>query len=144
MEIIFMLHFSISAFMTGVIWFVQLVHYPTLTVLNREQFSMYNQMHFKPTTFLTFPFMLLELISGTWLLIDQPPTIIVPHLAINLVFIIIIWLTTMFFQVPLHFRVSKYPTKKALKKLIKTNWVRTILWTIKLFILVYTFVILIS
>lgn len=127
--------------MTGVAWFVQLVHYPTLAQLSREQYQQYNETHFKPTTFITFPTMLLELISGAWILLDNPPDGMLLWFALNLIMIVIIWISTMVVQVPLHFKIAKDPSKKSIMKLIQSNWLRTILWSVKLLMIVIVFII---
>lgn len=141
MEIIFLFHLCLAGFMTGVSWFVQLVHYPTLLIMNREQFQQYNEKQFKPTSFITFPFMLMELISGVWLLVDKPTLDLIPFFAINVGFIGLIWVSTMMVQMPLHFKISKYPSTNALKKLVRTNWIRTSFWTLKILIMSYAFVV---
>lgn len=140
METILLFHIILSAFMTGVTWFVQLVHYPTLRILNREQYQEYNSIHFKPTTFITFPFMLLELISGVWLVVDKPNVNILPYFAVNLALILVIWVSTMVIQVPLHFKISKYPSIKQVNKLIKSNWLRTIIWSGKIIFLFIVYI----
>ncbi len=126
--------------MTGVAWFVQLVHYPTLAQLTKEQYNQYNELHFRPTTFITFPTMLLELISGAWILLDNPTEGLFPWFVINLIVILIIWISTMVVQVPLHFKIAKDPTKKSINKLIQSNWLRTVLWSAKLLMIVIVFI----
>lgn len=140
MSVIFLVHLLFAAFMTGVAWFVQLVHYPTLAQLNKEQYERYNELHLKPTTFITFPTMLFELISGAWILLDDAPDNLFIWFTINLAMILIIWVSTMVVQVPLHFKIAGDPSKKSVRKLIRSNWLRTILWTSKLILIASVFI----
>ena len=54
--------------MTGVIWFVQVVHYPLLERVGVDRFTAYHAAHTRFTTWVVVVPMLVELISGAGLL----------------------------------------------------------------------------
>ena len=58
-----------TAMMTGIIWFVQIVHYPLFTQIPKEGFTRYEQSHTVRTGWVVAPLMLLELGSALLLLI---------------------------------------------------------------------------
>jgi hypothetical protein len=51
--------------------------------------------------------------------------------AIGFYIVILIWISTGLFSVPAHTKLEISKDKQAIKKLVSTNWVRTILWSLK-------------
>jgi hypothetical protein len=116
--------------MTGLIWFVQIVHYPLFQSVGREVFTAYEQAHKALTTMVVAPLMLTELVTSVILLTISNPFNRTFLLA-NLVLLGIIWLSTAFIQVPLHGRLSTEFNTSNVDMLVKSNWIRTIAWTIR-------------
>lgn len=54
---------------------------------------------------------------------------------LNVGFLGLIALSTALFQVPIHLKLSQHATTALIDKLILTNWIRTISWTIRMVIL---------
>ena len=80
--------------------------------------------------------MLIELVTAfTLAIVDQH---FVTNIS-NLVIVLLIWLVTFAFSVPCHSRLSKSKNGSSIRKLISTNWLRTVLWTLKSFILAFWF-----
>ena len=50
---------------------------------------------------------------------------------VNITSIILIWISTFLIQIPLHLKIIEKSNKSYIYALIKTNWVRTILWTLR-------------
>ena len=61
-----------TLFMTGLIWCVQLVHYPLFARVGEGTFSAYEQDHQRRITWIVMPVMLVELASGVLLFSDSP------------------------------------------------------------------------
>jgi uncharacterized membrane protein len=116
--------------MTGVIWFVQIVHYPLFEKVGNHDFTKYEDEHKKLTTYIVAPFMLIELASSIFLFFTVNPFRI-SFIMINLALLVIIWLSTFFIQVPLHGKLSTGFNKVYHRYLVRTNWIRTICWTIR-------------
>ena len=126
-----------TCFMTGLIWFVQIVHYPLFNRVAKSSFNDYHKMHVMFTgRVVIFP-MLLELIAGFHLLYYNLNTQFLFLSIINVGILIGIWMSTFCFQVPAHNRLAIQFSTKDYYFLLKTNWIRTILWTLKSILLLY-------
>lgn len=135
MKTFLILQLALTAFMTGLIWLIQFVHYPMLKLLSKESFGEYEKKHIIPTTFVTLPAMLAETICAFILVFFTNTNEIISW--INMGGMLVLWLSTMLVQVPTHNKISKEPTSENINKLINTNWLRTIVWSGRLFMLVY-------
>jgi len=124
-------HIFCMFFMTGLCWFVQIVHYPLFKHIDRENFPSYQRKNFG-TAYLAIPVMIIELISGIWLLYLSDAYL----LLINLVLFALIGISTIIYQVPLHLELMNKPNSKSFNLLIRTNWIRTGLWTIRCIIII--------
>lgn len=116
---------SSTIMMTGIIWFVQLVHYPLFKEIPVNAFVNYEQKHTAKTGYLVAPLMLLELMSNIWIWYNFPGW--EDHWA--MILLLIIWLSTFLIQVPLHRKLSQGYDVKSINRLIRSNWIRTICWT---------------
>jgi hypothetical protein len=119
----------ISSALFGIIWVIQILQYPGFLDLNRDTFKLSMKHHQDRISFVVIPLMLSELFITGWLIFTDYST---THL---LVFLIVlgIWGSTFTLQVPLHEKLLKEVFhEERIKKLVKTNWIRTFLWTAKL------------
>jgi hypothetical protein len=129
--------------MAGLIWFVQIVHYPSFAHVGTEQWPAFHQQHARRTTWVVLPVMLAEATTGVLLWWQQAP---LPH-AWLLGLLGLIWLSTFAVQVPIHNKLGSGldPTlvgrlaligRLALvRRLVLTNWVRTIAWSARAVVL---------
>lgn len=127
----FLIHFGLCAFMTGLIWVVQLVHYPSFRFVSEQKFIDFSLFHTTKITVIVMPVMLLELASALLISLKSPSTL----LWINLILNLAIFGLTFFLSVPLHSKLADGKDNQVIEKLIKTNWPRTIIWTARLFLL---------
>lgn len=127
-ELILFINLFSSVFMTGLIWFVQLVHYPSFAFAG-EPFSEFHRHHSFFTGVIVMPVMLTELLTSGWLWTKSAGWLDIPSTGFYLV--MLIWICTAVLQVPLHRKLSKGKDPQLIKRLIQTNWIRTFLWTIK-------------
>lgn len=126
--VLFALHLSATLYMTGLIWFVQVVHYPLFQKVGAEQFLAYEQTHTRLTGYVVAPVMLLELATAVLLLWVQPRNGL---WWVNLGGIALLWASTFFIQVPLHTALSQAADPAAMQRLAASNWIRTVLWTLR-------------
>lgn len=112
--------------MFGLIWFVQIVHYPMLGKYPETAFPAIAREHCDRTGFVVAPLMLGEAATGALLLLAGERSL--PFL-IGLAVLAVIWASTMFIQVPLHSRLLKGFDPAAASALVRTNWLRTVGWT---------------
>lgn len=118
-----------TLFMAGVIWFVQLVHYPLFASVGQRQFAHYETEHAGRTTSIVAPVMLIEAATSVLLLWIRPDVISIEIAAAGLLLTGLIWGSTFAMQVPLHARLSIGFEPALHKSLVATNWVRTLAWT---------------
>jgi hypothetical protein len=117
--------------MVGLIWFVQVVHYPLFTKVGRGGFTDYEAAHRWRTTVVVGPPMLTEAAATVWLVLSPPPGV-GPVLAwTGLALLVVIWATTMVGSVPAHDRLSGGFDADAVDRLVASNWVRTGAWTLR-------------
>ncbi len=120
-----------TLYMTGLIWFVQVVHYPLFGKVGLSNFTTYESQHTMRTGWVVAPIMLLELASTSLLMLYRPH-FIQPYEAIVLVLLTIgVWASTFFIQVPLHSTLIGGMDWESIRKLVSSNWIRTVLWTCK-------------
>ncbi len=125
------MHLLFTGAMTGLIWFVQVVHYPMFANVEAEGFTTYEAIHMRLTTWVVAPIMLLELLATSALLIIGLEGT-QRAMAIACVGLTVInWLSTACLQVPCHRRLTKGFDRAAHLRLVRTNWIRTIAWTMK-------------
>ncbi|CAN5387587.1 hypothetical protein BH23BAC3_BH23BAC3_26030 [soil metagenome] len=92
-------------------------------------------VHRKKISFIVIPVMLLELITGFYLLIVATEYSLL--FTAGFVMIVLIWLSTFLFQMRSHNQIAAEYESSAVNTLIKTNWIRTLLWSIRLLLLLY-------
>lgn len=128
-QILFAAHVMATTFMCGLIWFVQVVHYPMFLRFAKEDFNATMQMHQQRTGLVVAPVMLLEL--GTGILLLWHPYFSKWVWTLNLLGIAIVWLSTGFAQVPLHRRLEAGYDLELAAALVRSNWLRTMVWTVR-------------
>ncbi len=121
-----------TGFMTGLIWFVQLVHYPMMEGWPHDDFGRWELAHRDRTGPVVIPPMLAEGAAAAWLLIRRPRGVPawLPLLGIGL--LASIWASTFFLQVPCHLKLSAGWDAATHRLLVQSNWIRTVLWSARL------------
>ncbi|MEL6347759.1 MAG: hypothetical protein AAFV53_31930 [Myxococcota bacterium] len=130
MMIVFLLHCAATLFMTGLIWFVQVVHYPLFANVGAAEFLAYQQAHMRLTSLVVLPPMLMELAGAGILAMAPPAGVSKGAVWCGLLLVLIIWASTALLQVPRHgalvshgFDAGQHLT------LVASNWIRTVAWT---------------
>lgn len=125
-----------SWMMIGIIWFMQLVHYPLYAKI-KEGFIEYEKSQIRRVSFLVGPIMLIEAITSIVLVGVAPTGIQTILAALSLIILIFIWISTLLFLMGQHQKLSIRFSKKILHVLIISNWIRAILWTIKGLLIIF-------
>ena len=118
-----------TLFLVGLIWMVQVVHYPLFDAVGEQNYVDYQKRHQSNITYIVAPMMLVELATAImllWFPMDGVDKSLV-YAGIGLV--ALIWLSTAFIQVPCHEKLVKGFDPSAYKWLVNSNWIRTIAWT---------------
>jgi len=116
--------------MVGLIWFVQVVHYPMFRCVGEGSFLAYARIHQRLTTWVVAPFMLVEAFTAVGLLYRCPASIPSSWLWTGIGLVCIVWLSTAVLQVPRHDALAENGfSAMHHSALVTTNWVRTGAWT---------------
>lgn len=124
-------HAAATLFMVGLIWFVQIVHYPLFAHVGRDGFAHYESVHSAWTTLVVGPPMLVELATAMALLFVVPARVPEPVLWLGVGLLGVIWLSTALLQVPMHGVLAQGFDADAHRRLVSTNWIRTVGWSLR-------------
>ena len=128
-QIVLLLNVISTWFMFGLIWFVQVVHYPLFEKVESAHFATYQKYHQRLTTFVVGPPMLVEAFSTILLVYFIPPNVPLGLVLTGIVLLFVIWISTAALQVPCHSKLEKEFDAPVHRRLVVSNWIRTIGWT---------------
>lgn len=131
------LHLIATSMMVAIIWMVQILHYPSFLFVDKQQYTEFQQFHMKKISYIIVPIMLLELFSGFGILFYIEKAQL--SLYTSLTLLVLIWVITGLFFTKYHTELSKKYNRNTILRLIRFNWIRTILWTIRLAFLLKQF-----
>tara|TARA_B100000965_G_scaffold153204_1_gene127365 strand:- start:24 stop:452 length:429 start_codon:yes stop_codon:yes gene_type:complete len=128
-NIVINIHFASTAVMVGVIWVIQLLHYPTFHYIEKNNYSQFQKFHMNRISYIVIPAMVIEMLSGIMLVIINDDFII------SFSLLVCIWIITFVFFTNIHQRLLSKYENTAVEKLVNLNWIRTTFWTVRLVIL---------
>ena len=123
------LHAVSTWFMLGVIWFVQGVHYPLMAASAGSRTSAYAREHQRRTAYVVLVPMLTELSTCVWLTLGPWRQSATAWAGLTLLGIA--WASTFFLQLPAHRQLAHEFNPRVHRKLVRSNWLRTIAWTVR-------------
>ncbi|MEM9189658.1 MAG: hypothetical protein AAGF12_10815 [Myxococcota bacterium] len=124
-----LVHAMATMFMVAVIWFVQLVHYPLFAKVGAASFGEFERAHVSKISLIVVPAMLVELASAVGLVMIRTPGVRLWESWLGLALLLFIWATTFFVQVPIHEQLGQGFDPSTIRRLVGSNWFRTIAWT---------------
>ena len=95
------------------------------------RFPEYHNFHSMRISILAMPLMFIEMVTSIMLFYQNFSNAFHIIFFSNLIIVILIWFSTFLIQVPLHNSLSKEKDIEKLSRLVHTNWIRTILWTVR-------------
>lgn len=120
-------HAFATVSLVGLIWTIQLVHYPLFLRVPSEAFSAYEPEHMRRITWLVGPLMLVEAGTAILLVLTRPESAAV---WVGGVLLVVIWVSTATIQGPLHGRLARDGFDESrIRWLVASNWVRTAAWS---------------
>jgi hypothetical protein len=123
--------------MCGIIWLIQVVHYPLFARVGAAAFPAYHAAHTGLITLVVFPLMTVELFSALGLALLPPPQVPAWVLWVGAVLVMIIWALTVFDQLPNHVALANGFDAAAHARLVAGNWGRTLIWTARAVLMVW-------
>jgi len=129
--LLLLVHAAATLAMVGLIWFVQVVHYPLFALASESRFERFAAEHQRRTSLVVMPLMVTEALTAAAILL-APPLGLGRGLGwLGALLLAVIWLSTAFLQVPEHRRLGAGFDSLAVRRLVASNWLRTAAWTVR-------------
>ena len=126
---LFLLDLAATLYLWGVIWTIQLVHYPLFARVGAAQWADYHNAHTRLMTSVVLPAMVTELGTSGLLALVRPAWLSPSLLLAGFACAVLTWAVTFFVSVPLHDTLSRGFDPTAISRIVATNWLRTAFWT---------------
>ena len=118
---------ALDAGLLVLIWMVQLIVYPSFVYYEKENLLVWHKKYTGLIALIVMPLMLGQLGFATYVVFDKFQWI----LALKLILIVLVWLSTFVYFAPTHGRISSGNfSNTTLYQIVQFNWFRTILWTV--------------
>ena len=134
-DILYFIQIVCNSYLVSLVIMTQFITYPTFLHIDKDKFSEYHRKYVNNISFIVAPVMLIELLTLSLIAYFSSEFLIIK----SLILLLVIWLTTFFIMIPSHNRISKSFNKKEIISLINYNWVRTILWSFKLLLIIFLY-----
>ena len=130
-DFLFLVHVASTLFLAGLIWTIQVVHYPLFANVGESGYAAYQTSHMSRITYIVAPVMLAELGTAIYFAFVNYEPIDAKFFWLGFALVLIIWVSTAFLQSPIHGRLAEKFDTDLVSKLVLTNWIRTVAWTIR-------------
>lgn len=124
-------HLTATVFMTGLIWFVQVVHYPLFAGAGAATFAEYERRHVALTGWVVGPPMFVEGAAAVLLFWLRPAAVSAWKVWLGLGLLLVLWASTVLVQIPCHERLIEGFDPDVHQRLVWTNWIRTAAWSLR-------------
>ena len=126
---IFVLNLAATWYMVGLIWMVQIVHYPLFDRVGEPGFKRYEADHNRLITPIVGLPMLIEIATAFALLAYAPTGFPSWAAMLGVGLLGMIWLSTALIQVPCHSQLAGGFDESVHRRLVMSNWIRTLAWS---------------
>lgn len=131
-QCMFLIHFTSAVYMTGVIWFLQAVHYPLFQLVAPVEFYEYHRRHTGFTGWVTVPGGVAELVSGIFLVLLAPSILFYPVFAFAVLLLVLDWGVGGVMSETVCRRLRREGNgRRTISSLLLLNWFRTIARTLR-------------
>ena len=129
-----MTHIISTSIMVGVIWVIQLVHYPSFKYVNESDYIIFQKYHMSNISYIVFPVMFTELITALIILFFGEKSL---FFVLSLICLFLIWVITGVLFTKYHSILKEGKDLMIIEKMIKANWIRALLWTMRLIMILF-------
>ncbi len=132
----FMIHLISTSMMVSLIWLIQILHYPSFIYVDRDQYESFQKFHMKKISFIVMPLMVTEFLTSAYILLfgnNENEYLF----TLSFILLLVIWGLTIFIFSNIHQELSSGYNQRIISSLIHLNWIRTILWSLRLIMLVF-------
>ena len=130
-SLLLVVHAAATWGMVGLIWFVQVVHYPLFRSVGGAAFTGYEAEHQRRTTLVVMVVMPVELVTGLALLWVRPLGVDTAIVLAATALLGVVWISTALWQAPLHGRLGAGYDERLVGMLVASNWLRTVAWSVR-------------
>jgi hypothetical protein len=130
MNLVFVSHGAVTWLMVGLIWTIQVVHYPLFASVGAESFRQYEAGHTRRMSRLLVLPASAEVVLAAAVFALWPDALTFAAGAL----LAAIWVMTAMVHAPLHGRLALGFDHDAITALTKANWWRTVAWTARGFL----------
>ncbi len=134
-SVLLLISLTTCAIMTGLVVFVNWVHYPAFMFIEKQKFIHFHRFHSTRTGIIAGIFMPIELISGLLIPLLAENNLILSLSLASAILVLYIWFETVFRVIPVHNKLSINPNNILIQLLVKTNNARTYSWILRLLLL---------
>ncbi len=120
-------HAAVTWMLVGLVWTIQLVHYPLFSYVEPARFTAFHAAHSARIALLVGWLMPLELAAAIALAVRSPS----PWTWAGLGLVVLVWTATALLSVPSHARLTRGYDARAHAGLVAGNWVRTAGWSLR-------------
>ena len=124
-SVLLLAHAMSTLIMVGILWFVQVVHYPMFALVGEREFPAWQSRNTQRTSFVVGPPMLVEMATTIGLVAWQADALTLA----GLLLLAACWTSTALLQVPAHNRLERAFDVDVHRRLVRTNWIRTVCWS---------------
>jgi hypothetical protein len=135
-ELLVLVHLASTLFMVGMIWTVQIVHYPLMPLVGTERFVDYELAHAPRMAAVVMLPWTLQGLTVAGLIVATPEGVATALVWGAAIAAAIPVLVTVVASVPAHGRLAQGFDGRVHRRLVMTNWIRTAAWTAHGFIAV--------
>jgi hypothetical protein len=128
-ELLVLAHLVSSLLMVGIIWTVQVVHYPLMALVGTERFVAYEGAHAPRMAAVVMLPWAVQGLTVAGLLVAMPEGVAPALVWAAAVTAASPVLVTVAASVPAHGRLARGFDARVHRRLVTTNWLRTIAWT---------------
>lgn len=127
----FLLHLASCLMMTGIIWYVQIAHYPLLRQI--RDIPAYEKRYYPLASIVIIPIMAVEAITAIAITVGR--VFIDPYWYASLGLLGLVWLVTILIHIPAHQKLQQQRDESVIEQIIRYNWIRTFFWSLRSLIL---------
>jgi len=124
-------HAASTLVMAGVVWTMQVVHYPLFSSVGRDGFTDYERRHTAAVTRLIAAPAVAEIITAAALFLARPEPVPAWLPFWSGALLAGVWVMTAAVQAPAHGRLGSGFDPEVHRRLVRSNWVRTAVWSLR-------------
>ena len=117
--------------MVGLIWVIQVVHYPLFRRVGQSSFLAYEREHTRRMGAVLAVPAIVEIVTAAALVFVRPGSVPLWLVLVSGAVLAAIWVMTGFVQGPAHGKLSERYDPDLVDRLVSSNWWRTAGWTVR-------------